>query len=182
MDLLKGRAWVCGDYTDTYKILPEKYWKGQASRTGKMTDEELGKHAMEGMDPDFAGRALSGEYAFIAAGRNFGGGGKSLEYPIFAIKAAGIKAVIAESCSRYFYRNAINNGLLVMICKGLSGNVKTGDELELIPSKGEIRNVTTGMSLPSDPMPELVLEILQAGGYIPYTKEASTSPPEPPKA
>ena len=170
-DLLRGKAWVCGDYTDTYKILPEKYWKGQASRTGKMNDEELGRHVMEGVDPGFAAEAFSGKYSFITAGRNFGGGGKSLEYPIFAIKAAGIKAVIAESCSRYFYRNAINNGLLVILCKGVSRNVKTGDELEVDPSKGEIRNVTTGMKLQSDPMPDLVLEILKAGGYIPYTKE-----------
>jgi 3-isopropylmalate/(R)-2-methylmalate dehydratase small subunit len=167
-DRLRGRAWVCGDYTDTYKILPEKYWKGQ---TGKTKDEELGKHAMEGVDPGFAAEAISGKYSFITAGLNFGGGGKSLEYPIFAIKAAGIKAVLAESCSRYFYRNAINNGLLVMICKGISTKVKTGDELELNPSKGEIRNVTTGIKLQSDPMPEIALEILDAGGYIPYSKK-----------
>lgn len=170
-DSLKGRAWVCGDFTDTYKILPEKYWKGQASRAGKMNDEELGRHAMEGADPGFAADALAGKYAFVTAGRTFGGGGKSLEYPIFALKAAGIKAVVAESCSRYFYRNAINNGLLIMISEGVSRNVKTGDELELDPAKGEIRNLTSGKTLRADPIPDLILGILNKGGYIPYTKE-----------
>ena len=79
---------------------------------------------------NFAAEASSGKYSFIIAGRNFGGGGKSIEHPIIAIKGAGVKAVIAESASRYFFRNAINNGLPILICEGITSNVRTGDDLE----------------------------------------------------
>jgi 3-isopropylmalate/(R)-2-methylmalate dehydratase small subunit len=168
--ILKGKARVCGDYTDSYKILPEKYWQGGA-KVGNLNMEELGKHAMEGADQDFAAQASSGKYAFIIAGRNFGGGGKSIEHPIFAIKGAGVKAVVAESSSRYFFRNAINNGLPILICEGITSKVRAGDDLEIDLSNGEIRNLTTGAKLKSAPLPENLMQILQMGGYIPYTKK-----------
>jgi 3-isopropylmalate/(R)-2-methylmalate dehydratase small subunit len=133
--------------------------------------EELGKHAMEGADRNFALEASSGKYSFIIAGRNFGGGGKSIEHPIFAIKGAGVKAVVAESSSRYFFRNAINNGLPILICEGITSKVRTGDELEIDLSKGEIRNLSTGTKLKSAPIPDNLMQILQMGGYIPYTKK-----------
>ena len=168
--ILKGKAWVCGDYTDSYQILPERYWKGGAN-VGNLNMEELGKHAMEGADQNFAAEASAGRYSFIVAGRNFGGGGKSIEHPIFAIKGAGVKAVITESSSRYFFRNAINNGLPILICEGVTSKVRTGDDLEVDLSNGEIRNLTTGAWLKSAPIPESLMEILQMGGYIPYTKK-----------
>jgi 3-isopropylmalate/(R)-2-methylmalate dehydratase small subunit len=168
--ILKGKAWVCGDYTDSYKILPEEYWQGGA-KVGNLNMEELGKHAMEGADRNFAAEASSGKYSFIIAGRNFGGGGKSIEHPIFAIKGAGVKAVVAESSSRYFFRNAINNGLPILICEGITSKVKTGDDLEIDLSNGEIRNLTTGAKLRSAPLPESLMQILQMGGYIPYTRK-----------
>jgi 3-isopropylmalate/(R)-2-methylmalate dehydratase small subunit len=168
--ILKGKAWVCGDYTDSYKILPEQYWQG-GSKVGNLNMQELGKHAMEGADRDFAAAASSGKYSFIIAGRNFGGGGKSIEHPIIAIKGAGVKAVIAESASRYFFRNAINNGLPILICEGITSNVRTGDDLEIDLFKGQIRNLTTAVSCESAPLPETLMEILKMGGYIPYTKK-----------
>jgi 3-isopropylmalate/(R)-2-methylmalate dehydratase small subunit len=167
--MLRGKAWVCGDFTDSYKILPEQYWKG-GSKIGNLNMEELGRHAMEGADPDFAAQALAGEYSFIVAGRNFGGGGKSIEHPIFAIKGAGVKAVITESSSRYFFRNSINNGLPILICEGITSKVRTGDELEVSLSDGEIRNVTRGEMLKSAPIPQELMRILEMGGYIPYAK------------
>ncbi len=168
--ILKGRAWVCGDYADSYQILPEKYWQGGAS-VGTLNMEELGKHAMEGADQNFAAEASSGKYSFIVAGRNFGGGGKSIEHPIFAIKGAGVKAVIAESSSRYFFRNAINNGLPVLICEGVTSKIKKGDDLEVDLSKGEIRNLTTGTKLTFAPLPDALMEILKMGGYVPYARK-----------
>jgi 3-isopropylmalate/(R)-2-methylmalate dehydratase small subunit len=168
--IFKGKAWVCGDYTDSLKILPERYWNAGA-KVGILDMEELGKHAMEGADPNFAAEAAAGKYSFIIAGRNFGGGGKSIEHPIFAIKGAGVKAVITESSSRYFFRNAINNGLPILICEGITSKVKTGDDLEVDLSTGEIRNLTTGAKLKSAPLPENLTEILKMGGYIPYTRK-----------
>lgn len=168
--VLKGKAWVCEDFTDSYKILPEKYWQG-GSQVGDLKTEELAKHAMEGVDPNFASEVRSGKYAFIIAGRNFGGGGKSIEHPIFAIKGAGVKAVVAESSSRYFFRNAINNGLPILICQGITSKVKTGDELEIDLLRGEIYNRSTGERLRSAPLPETLMQILQMGGYIPYVRQ-----------
>jgi 3-isopropylmalate/(R)-2-methylmalate dehydratase small subunit len=165
--VLKGKAWACGDYTDSYQILPEQYWK----KAGSLNMEELGKHAMEGVDANFAAAAASGKYSFIVSGRNFGGGGKSIEHPVFAIRGAGIKAVISESVSRYFFRNAINNGLPVLISEGIASHVKTGDSLEVELAAGEIRNVTTGKIFKVSRLPENSMKILEAGGYIPYTKE-----------
>ena len=169
--ILRGKACVFGDYVDVYQILPQQYWASVRKSLDKLIAKELGKHAMEGADTNFAPKALAGEYAFIVAGRNFGGGGKSIEDPVFAIKGAGVRAVIAESCSRYFFRNAINNGLVAMICGGITANVKTGDELTITLSEGEILNVTTGLRLQSAPMHEISLEILNMGGYIPYIRK-----------
>jgi 3-isopropylmalate/(R)-2-methylmalate dehydratase small subunit len=168
--ILRGKAWVCGDYIDSYKILPELYWKG-GSQIGNLNMEELGKHAMEGADQNFAAEARSGKFSFIIAGRNFGGGGKSIEHPIYAIKGARVKAVITESSSRYFFRNAINNGLPILICEGITSKVKTGDDLEVDLSSGEIRNLTTGAKIKSAPIPEGLMKILMMGGYIPYTRK-----------
>ena len=82
-----------------------------------------------------------------------------------------MQAVIVESASRYFFRNSINNGLLVMVCGGVTRQVKAGDELELNAAEGEILNVTTGARLRSAPLPEVAMEILEAGGYLLYTKK-----------
>ncbi len=169
-NVLRGNAWVCGDFVDANKILPDQYWKG-AANLGSLNAAELGKGAMAGIDPTFGARALAGQYTFIVAGKNFGGGGKSIEHPIFAIKGAGVKAVIAESFSRYFFRNATNNGVPVLICEGVTGKIRTDDELEVNLTKGEIRNITTGVTLRSKPMPEIAVKILEAGGYIPYMKQ-----------
>ncbi len=171
--ILKGNAWVCGDYTDSYQILPEPYWK----KPGSLNMQELGKHAMEGLDPNFAAEAASGKYSFIVAGRNFGGGGKSIEHPVYAIRGAGVKAVISESISRYFFRNAINNGLPVLICEGITSNVKIGDSLEVELAAGEIRNLTTGKIFKVSRLPEDLMEILNAGGYLPLMKEKMVGRP-----
>jgi 3-isopropylmalate/(R)-2-methylmalate dehydratase small subunit len=168
--IIRGNAWVCGDYTDAYKILPEKYWRG-AAQIGGSSVEEMARHAMKGVDPGFASDAMAGKYSVIVAGRNFGGGGKSIEHPIFAIKGCGVKAVIAESASRYFFRNAVNNGLAIVICEGITAGVKTGDDVQIELSTGEILNVTQGTKFTSAPLPESLLHILSMGGYLAYARE-----------
>lgn len=167
--VLRGKAWVCGDFVDSYQILPQAYWGG--AKIGRLSERELGEHAMGGVDPRFSADMQAGKYRFVVAGRNFGGGGKSIEHPVFALKGAGVQAVIVESASRYFFRNSINNGLLVMVCGGVTRQVKAGDELELNAAEGEILNVTTGARLRSAPLPEVAMEILEAGGYLLYTKK-----------
>lgn len=166
--VLKGAAWVCPDYTDSYKILPKKYWMNAIE---ELDADELSKHVMEGIDTKFASMARGGGFKFIVAGKNFGGGGKSIEHPVYAIKGAGIEAVIAESVSRYFYRNSINNGLPILMCPGITKIVETGDDLEVDLGKGQINNLTKNKSRKTVPLSELALDIVLAGGYIPYIRE-----------
>jgi 3-isopropylmalate/(R)-2-methylmalate dehydratase small subunit len=169
-NILIGRAWVCGDFTDSYKILPQQYWMG-GDKVGNLDPNELGKHVMEDVDKSFAESAKSGKFAFIVAGKNFGGGGKSIEHPIIAIKGAKIKAVISESASRYFFRNAINNGLPILTCPNILKIVKTGDELKINLDTGKIENLSTGKEAVSQPIPDIVQKIISKGGYINYVKE-----------
>lgn len=169
-NVLKGRAWVCGDYTDSFMILPQHYWDS-AEKIANLDPEELGKHAMKGLDESFSQEARDGKYQFIVAGKNFGGGGKSIEHPIIAVKGAKIKAVLAESVSRYFFRNSINNALPILVCEGITQKVSTGDELEVNLKAGEIHNITTGEKLKTHPLPTIVLEIIEKGGYLNYTRE-----------
>lgn len=166
--VVKGPAWVCPDYTDSYKILPKKYWMGAIE---ELDTEELSKHVMEGIDTKFAFMAREGRFKFIVAGKNFGGGGKSIEHPVYAIKGASIEAVIAESVSRYFYRNSINNGLPILICPGITKIVETGDELEVNLKTGQINNLTKNTFTKTAPLSEVAMEIILAGGYIPYIRE-----------
>ena len=166
---LRGVAWTCPDHTDSYDILPKEYWSGGAD-IGSLNEAELGKRAMAGIDDEFATRASAGEFDFIVAGKTFGGGGKSIEHPIIAIRGAGINAVIAEGFARYFYRNAINNRLPVLQCEGILDAVSSGDELSVDLESGTIRNETTDETLTAQKLPDLALDILRSGGGINYAK------------
>ena len=163
-----GKAWKCLDDVGAEKIYPR--WH-EAIVKGVRDPGELGKTVMEAVDPNFAKEALEGKYKIIVAGKNFGGGGKSIPHPILAIKGAGIKAVVAESFARYFLRNAINNGLPSLICKGVTKLVEAGDELEVNLGTGEVKNLTKNQSLKTLPLPEFLLEILSEGGYIQYAQK-----------
>jgi 3-isopropylmalate/(R)-2-methylmalate dehydratase small subunit len=90
---------------------------------------------------------------------------------VLAIKHLGINVVIAESFSRYFFRNAINNGLPVLARKGITEYVETGDELEVDLSTGRILNVSKDESLQAPPLPDFIIDLISQGGYIPYTKK-----------
>lgn len=167
--IYRGNAWKCSDDVLLFDIIPQKYWfKSSDVMKG---EKELGEHVMEGIDPNFAKHALAGRYKVIVAGKNFGGGGKSLEHPVFAIKGAGINVVMAESFSRYFFRNAINNGLPVLACKGITEFVETGDELEVNLNTGEIKDVTRSKTIKTPPLPDFILSLISDGGYIPYTRK-----------
>ena len=173
-EILKGRAWACGDYTDCLQILPQQYWMG-GDKVGSIDKTELGTHVMEEVDPSFAQEAAKGTYQFIVSGNNFGGGGKSIEHPVIAIKGLGIKAVIADSISRYFFRNSINNGLVVLTVAGISKGVKTGDELTVDIENGKIVNETTKKIFKTTPLSGIVKKIIQADGYINYIKAQMSS-------
>ena len=158
---ISGRVWKYGDNINTDVILPGKYLM--------INDPiELGKHAMEGVDEQFSQKVKKGD--IIVGGRNFGSG-SSREHAPLALKAAGVGAVIADSLARIFYRNAINLGLPVLECPGISELVQEGDSIMVDVLKGEVMNSSTGLSLKTVPLPEFIISILRSGGLVPYLRE-----------
>jgi len=162
--LLNGKAAKFGDNVDTDVILPGKYLI--------LTDPiQLGEHAMEGLSHGLASKFAEG--VIIVAGENFGQG-SSREHAPIALKASGVKCVVAQSFARIFYRNAISIGLPALECPGILGEVRGGDELSVDLERGEIRNVTTGATLCTQPIPDGLLQLLNAGGIIEYLKRKRT--------
>ncbi len=158
MEKIKGKTWKFGDNIDTDVIIPARYLN--------TTDpEELAKHCMEDVDPEFSKKVKKGD--ILVAGKNFGCG-SSREHAPIAIKACGIACIIAESFARIFYRNAFNTGLLILECPEASKEIDTGDELEIIPEEGKIINLTKNKTYFIKPLPSFMKEILEDGGLIPH--------------
>ncbi|KPL04412.1 MAG: 3-isopropylmalate dehydratase [candidate division Zixibacteria bacterium SM23_73_2] len=158
--LNKGKAWVTGDNIDTDQIYHGQYLP--------LTDpKEMAKHAMEFVPgfENFTRKVKSGD--IIVAGKNFGCG-SSREHAVVCLREAGVSCVVAESFSRIFYRNSINLGFPLLECEGISEKVKTGDELEVEPQSGLIRNLTTKKEIRGKPISGLELEIAQKGGLLNY--------------
>jgi 3-isopropylmalate/(R)-2-methylmalate dehydratase small subunit len=145
-----------GNNVDTDVILPGKYLI-------LMDPKDLAKHALEGLDPAFPEKAKNG--VIVVGGKNFGCGSSREQAPL-ALKFSGVKCVVAESFARIFFRNAINIGLPVIECKGISEAVENGDELTVDFDEGEIRNVSKGRTLRVTKLPPFILEILADGGLI----------------
>jgi len=155
-----GKAWKYGDDVNTDVIFPGKY-------TYSVFDpKEMAQHALEDLDPDFTRRVKPGD--FIVAGKNFGCG-SSREQAATCLKFAGIQAVIAKSFARIFFRNAINQGLPVIQCPEAVDNIKNGEEIDVLFSAGKIE--TKRGIFDFAPLPESILNILEAGGLIPYIKK-----------
>ena len=167
--VISGKAWVCGDYVSAYAIIPQRRWI-----PGKLKEEEMGKWALEDGVPEFLNREWGLKNtgcAIIVAGEGFGGGGKSIDHPIYALKGAGIKLVLADSFGRYNYRNSIDNGLPVFVCKGLREIVERGDLLTVDLKEGTVVNEKNGQRKELVPALPFILELLEAGGLLPYTKK-----------
>ncbi len=158
--MLRGRAHTYGKNVDTDVIIPGKY-------CNLVDQAELGKHAMEGIDPEFATRVRAGD--IIVADTNFGCGSSREVAPI-AIKGAGVSAVIAKSFARIFYRNAINIGLPILECPEAVDAIAAGDEIEIDPAAGAIRNRTKGTSYKAAEFPPFMRSLIEAGGLIPYVE------------
>jgi 3-isopropylmalate/(R)-2-methylmalate dehydratase small subunit len=153
---IKAPAIVFGNNIDTDVILPGKYLI--------LVDPcELAKHALESLDTTFPDKAKKG--IIIIGGKNFGCGSSREQAPL-ALKYSGVKCVIAESFARIFFRNAINIGLPVIECKGISTAVKTGDMLAVDFEAGKIENVSNGKKFQVDKLPQFILEIFADGGLI----------------
>jgi 3-isopropylmalate/(R)-2-methylmalate dehydratase small subunit len=158
---LRGRVRaVLGDNIDTDMIYPGRYLN--------ITDrEKTAEHLFELAYPELRASLEAGD--IIVAGRNFGCG-SSREQAAAALKFAGVGAVIAGSFARIFYRNAINLGLPAVVAPQASRACAAGDELEIDLLAGEIRNVTEGRVVEAAALDPRAVELIAAGGLIPYLK------------
>lgn len=157
---LKGKAHRYGANVDTDVIIPARFLVS--------TDPAfLAQHCMETLDPEFVNRVEVGD--IIVADTNFGCG-SSREHAPISIKAAGVSCIVAKSFARIFFRNSINLGLPILECPEAVDAIQMGDEVEVDLESGTIANVTKGGSFTAKPFEPFVLEILNAGGLIEYTK------------
>ena len=157
----RGKAWKFGDDINTDYIISGKY------KFKTLDNRELAKHLMEDIDPGFSKKISPGD--FIVAGKNFGCGSSREQAPL-AIKYAGISAVIAKSFARIFFRNAINVGLPVLESKD-TDRIDNLDELEVDVLNGTIRNLSKGIELKANPLPEFMVSILKDGGLVEHFKK-----------
>ncbi|MBW1979726.1 MAG: 3-isopropylmalate dehydratase small subunit [Deltaproteobacteria bacterium] len=162
---LTGKAWKFGADIDTDLIIPARYLN--TSDPG-----ELAKHCMEDADPEFAGKVLPGD--IIVAESNFGCG-SSREHAPIAIKAAGVSCVIAASFARIFYRNAFNMGLPILESPAAAREIRSGEQLQVDLSSGQIVNISRDTVYQAQPIPPFMQELLDAGGLIPYVMKTSAS-------
>lgn len=148
------------DNIDTDVIIPGTYLKIHDYA-------ELATHAMEGLDPEFHSKVKEGD--FIVAGRNFGCG-SSREHAPIALSHSGIKAVLALSFARIFYRNSVDGAFLlpIEIDEETYNDISNTDELEIDISKNEIKNITKNKNYSMKPFSELIGKIIEAGGLFKY--------------
>lgn len=156
-----GKAWKFGNDIDTDVIIPARH-------LNRSDSEYLAAHCMEDADPNFAKEVKSGD--IIIGGKNFGCG-SSREHAPISIKAAGVKAVIANSFARIFYRNSLNIAMPILECPEAVAGIDNGDEVEVDLETGEIKNITKGTSFKARPFPPFMQELIKAGGLVSYVKE-----------
>ena len=166
---IKGKCWICGDSVTVYQVLAETHWTMK-----NMDAEEMSHWVFDELEPRAAGqkdgfRNLG--YEIVIAGKCFGCGSKSVEHPMAALKAAGIKLIIAESTSRYSYRNAINLALPVLVCPGITKAVKRDDMLSVDILEGNIKNLTTGEELSAIGLGPFADKIISVGGLTEWIKQ-----------
>src|SRR6195256_2418481 len=155
---MEGRAYRFGDNINSDIIIPGRYLIPIDAKT-------LSQHAFEVLGPEVPAKIR--ESQIIVAGRNFGCG-SAREQAATAIQGLGIKAVVAASFARTFYRNAINDGLPIVECPALYAAVQEGDEIRIDLATGKIAH--SGKEYPFPKMPDSVRKILELGGLAAYLK------------
>lgn len=151
-----GTVHKYGDNVDTDVIIPARY-------LNTADHKELASHCMEDIDPDFVKNVKEGD--IIVANMNFGCG-SSREHAPIAIKASGVSCVIAKTFARIFYRNAINTALPILECDEAVEKIRNGDHVEVDFDTGIITNLTTNETYQSQPFPEFIKDIINAGGLL----------------
>ena len=156
--LIQGRLFKFGDHVNSDIIIPGRYLI-------YIDRDRLAQHAFEMLGEGFPGKLRA--FEILVAGRNFGCG-SAREQAATAIQGLGIKAVVASSFARTFYRNAINDGLPIVECPAIYDAVEEGDEISIDLARGSIRHGGAEYCFPQ--MPESVRKILELGGLVAYLK------------
>jgi len=155
---ITGRVWKYGDDVNTDVIFPGKY-------TYSISDpREMAQHALEDLDPDFVSNVRPGD--IVVAGRNFGCG-SSREQAVTCLKEAGVAAIVAKSFARIYFRNCINQGLPIAQCDAAE-SIEAGEELTIDFAAGQVTTSRETHRFP--PLSPEVMEILEAGGLVPYVQ------------
>ncbi len=160
--LEKGRAWKVGDNISTDLITPSRYSHLRSNL------QQLARHVLEDADLEGTNREFSEvvqEGDFLVAGRNFGMG-SSREHAPATIKIFGVKAVLAKSFARIFFRNAINVGMPAIECD--TEKIEDSDRVCVHLKEGFVENETKGIQIPFKPLPDIMLRILEDGGLVPH--------------
>jgi 3-isopropylmalate/(R)-2-methylmalate dehydratase small subunit len=165
--VLKGKAIKLWDDISTDDIIPGRFTHLRSNLP------ELAKHVLEDAAPEFASRAKAlsatgAGQAILVAGKNLGLGSSREQAPV-VIKMSGVGAILAKSAARIFFRNAINQGLPVLLCD--TDKISDGDELEINVTAGTIANLTSGITLSCGRMTPIMSAILKEGGLIPYIQK-----------
>jgi len=165
--VLKGKVIKLGDNISTDDIIPGRFAHLRSNLP------ELAKHVLEDTAPEFASRVkdISSQdegKAILVAGKNLGLG-SSREHAPLVIKMSGVGAILAKSAARIFFRNAINQGLPVLLCD--TDKIGDSDELEINLTGGMIANLTSGVALSCGKIPPIMSAILEEGGLIPYIQK-----------
>lgn len=183
--IIKGKAFVLGENIDTDQIIPAEHLVYSLSDPNE--NKYYGKFALSGVPMEVSGLpgggipftaqdAFESEFTIIISGKNFGCG-SSREHAPAGLQIAGVRAVVAPTYARIFYRNAVDGGFVVPFEseENLSGKIKTYDVVEIDGAKNELRNVTTGECHALRPLGE-VSEIINAGGIFEYARKNGMMP------
>jgi 3-isopropylmalate/(R)-2-methylmalate dehydratase small subunit len=157
------RTWKFGDNIDTDAIIPGRFLT-------IYDPKELARHAFEGIRDEFSRKVKGGD--IIVAGRNFGCG-SSREHAPLALIGAGVKVVVAQSFARIFFRNAINVGVLPVVCHN-ADQIPDGASAKLNVNAGCIE--ADGKRYDIEPVPEFMQGIVNAGGLVEYAKNLKEVP------
>ena len=160
---LQGRARVVGDDINTDYII------ASTRKRDTLDEQVLKRYLLETVDPSFAASVQPGD--ILVAGRNFGCG-SAMEIAATVILAAGIKAVVAPSFNRTFYRNAVNNGLLPIECD--TSQIAEGDRLSIVASDDALAVTCAGRSFGVPPLAPMLASILDAGGLVGFVRRHLT--------
>lgn len=151
---LEGKVLVLSNNIDTDQIYPGRF-------LDCVDHKEIGSHCFAGISEDIAQNFTKG--GIVVAGTNFGCG-SSREHAPIALINMGVSVILADSFARIFFRNAINLGLPLLVCKGLNKMLKDGDAVEADIVSGTVKIMQTGETVQGEKLGAYAMQILEAGG------------------